>query len=128
MSREYLIRLGWPNSALSPNSRKDRRSITDIRKRAKQEGWAEAKKHRAEIAENAHILIEFFPPDNRRRDLDNLLASMKSHLDGIASAAGVDDAGWSFTISKGPKVKGGAVLVHVLESDNSTVPMRGNIS
>ena len=36
--------------------------------------------------------ITFFTPDNRKRDLDNLLAAMKPALDGMARAIGVDDA------------------------------------
>jgi crossover junction endodeoxyribonuclease RusA len=35
--------------------------------------------------------ITFVQPDKRRRDRDNLLAAMKSGLDGISQALGVDD-------------------------------------
>lgn len=35
--------------------------------------------------------IVFYPPDRRRRDRDNMQASLKSALDGIAFALGVDD-------------------------------------
>ena len=38
------------------------------------------------------LKITFFTPDNRKRDLDNLLAAMKPALDGMARAIGVDDA------------------------------------
>ena len=33
----------------------------------------------------------FFPPDRRARDEDNLIASLKSSLDGIAQALRIDD-------------------------------------
>ena len=36
--------------------------------------------------------ITFIQPDKRRRDRDNLLAAMKSGLDGLAQALGVDDS------------------------------------
>lgn len=114
---DYLIRLGWPNRALSPNARIDRRSVTPARKAAKAEGWAEAKRVGATIPADAHLEITFYPPNRQRRDLDNLLASLKPHLDGIARAAGVDDEGWSFTVRKGEPVKGGAVLIHVRSDD-----------
>lgn len=114
---DYLIRLGWPNRALSPNARIDRRSVTPARKAARTEGWAEAKRVGAKIPADAHIEVTFYPPNAQRRDLDNLLASMKPHLDGIAKASGVDDAGWSFTIRKGEPVKGGAVLIHIRSDD-----------
>lgn len=35
--------------------------------------------------------VAVFYPDRRRRDDDNMLASLKSHRDGIADALGVDD-------------------------------------
>lgn len=118
MSTEYLIRLGWPDRSLSPNARIDRRSATGTRKAARLEGWAEAKRVGAVIPADAHMVIEFFPPNKIARDLDNLLASIKAHLDGIANAANVDDSGWSFAVRKGPVVKGGAVLIHVTQADS----------
>lgn len=36
--------------------------------------------------------ITFIQPDKRRRDRDNLLAAMKSGIDGLAQALGVDDS------------------------------------
>ncbi len=35
--------------------------------------------------------ITFYPPDKRHRDADNMVASIKSALDGIADALGVND-------------------------------------
>ncbi len=112
-AHSFAIRLGWPARELSPNARVDRRIATSARQTAKMEAWAELKRIRAQISANAHIEIVFHPPDQRRRDLDNLLASLKSHLDGLALAADVDDSGWSFTIRKGTPVAGGCVIVDV---------------
>jgi hypothetical protein len=42
-----------------------------------------------------------------------MLASIKSGLDGIASAIGVDDSKWEIKISRGDIIKGGAVVVEV---------------
>jgi crossover junction endodeoxyribonuclease RusA len=106
-----MITLSWPDRDLSPNARKDRRYLTAKRKSARTEGWAAAQG--VKIPPDAHLSITFHAPDRRRRDLDNLLASIKSHLDGVALAAGVDDAGWSFTIRKGDPVKGGRVVIEV---------------
>ena len=108
MSKEYLIRLPWPPKELSANSRKDRRHTTDKRAGYKSDCFYAAKDASAKIAENAHLDIVFHPPDNRRRDLDNMLSSIKYGL-----AAAVDDYGWSMSIKRGDKVKGGCVLVHV---------------
>lgn len=37
------------------------------------------------------LIITYYAPDGRHRDLDNLLAASKSVIDGIAQAIGVDD-------------------------------------
>lgn len=40
-----------------------------------------------------HVELVFRPPpDHRERDRDNLLASMKAGLDGVASALQIDDS------------------------------------
>lgn len=106
-----MIRLAWPHASLWPNSRTDRRGATSHRKAARTEGWAEAQSVKTLVLAEAHIIATFYPPDNRRRDCDNLLAAIKPHLDGIAAAAGVDDAGWMFTVMKGEPVKNGAVVL-----------------
>lgn len=38
------------------------------------------------------VSMRFHPPSRRRYDWDNLMARMKSGLDGVAQALGVDDA------------------------------------
>ena len=38
-----------------------------------------------------HLWIDFYPPDRRARDDDNMIASFKSGRDGIADALGIDD-------------------------------------
>ena len=60
------------------------------------------------------LTLTFCPPDKRRRDRDNLLASMKSDLDGVAQALGLDDQYFDpITLQRGEPVKGGCVLVEV---------------
>lgn len=124
---EYLIRLPWPPTCLSPNARKDRRANTKTRNGYKTAAFYAAKQSGAAVAEDAHLAIQFYPPDNRRRDLDNMLATIKAGLDGIALAAGVDDYGWSLSIQRCPKVEGGAVLVHVVRSATVEIPLLGKI-
>ena len=106
--------LPWPPSELSPNARvhwaKKARIAKDYRR------WAHllACGAKAPVGlETAKVSITFNPPDRRARDLDNMLASMKSGLDGIAAAIGVDDSKWAIKIEKGQPVKGGAVIVQV---------------
>lgn len=108
-----IIRLPWPPSELSPNSRTDRRAATGARKAYLSAAFWAAKEAKAVVAADADMAVKFFPPDRRRRDIDNMLASIKAGLDGIALAAGVDDSGWSYSLDRGEPVEGGAVLVQV---------------
>ena len=100
---DVLLRwkMPWPRKELSPNAR--------VHFRAKA---AEAKIYR----ENAYwslkdggpweadgpimVTLRFFPPDQRKRDLDNMFASVKSALDGIADALEVNDQRFAFTITR----------------------------
>ena len=38
-----------------------------------------------------HVWIDFYPPDRRQRDDDNMIAAFKSGRDGLADALGVND-------------------------------------
>lgn len=107
----------WPPSCLSPNAkrrthwRKYSGPTKDYREAcawtAKAAGW-----HLINDPAQ-HLAITFHPPDNRRRDLDGMLGAFKAGLDGIADAMNCDDSGWSLSIRRGEKVKGGAVIVDI---------------
>lgn len=102
----------WPPRALSPNSRKRHIHATSERKGYKDAWWALTKKaHPWPISEV--LEITFCPPDGRKRDTDNMLASIKSGLDGMALALGVNDS--QFTeirlIRGAPQRPAGAVFV-----------------
>ena len=43
--------------------------------------------------------------------MDNMLASIKSGLDGVADAMGVDDKHWSITLRRGEPIANGAVMI-----------------
>jgi crossover junction endodeoxyribonuclease RusA len=93
MSESLLIELGWPAKELSPNSRCHYMVKHRYAKAAKTEaGWA------TKIAKPINfggdrfdVHVRAYPPVQRDRDADNLIASLKSHLDGIALALGVND-------------------------------------
>ncbi len=59
--------------------------------------------------------IEFFPPDKRRRDDDNMLASFKAGRDGVADALGVDDNKFVTSFEVCDPVEDGAVRVTIQE-------------
>ena len=108
------VTLPWPDPRLSPNAREDRRAVAGIRKAQKDTAFWLAKQAGLtfpHLNEGLHVRVTFNPPDNRRRDLDNMLASVKSALDGIALATGVDDHKWGLTLVRGEPVEGGAVTI-----------------
>ena len=74
-----------------------------------------------------HLSVTFCPPDKKRRDLDNMLASIKSGLDGISQATGCDDSLWSFTIAKADPVTGGKVSIIVAAAMAPGVSFKGSI-
>lgn len=119
MSREYLIRLPWPPAVLSPNARAHWASKASRAKKYRRDACiaAQAAGCRKIGCEALSVEITFYPPDRRHRDTDNMLASIKAGLDGIADAAGVDDSRWHWGMARGEPVKGGAVLVHVRPKD-----------
>lgn len=48
-------------------------------------------RERIRASDDIPIRIDFYPPDRRIRDDDNLIASFKSGRDGLALAWGIDD-------------------------------------
>ena len=117
------IELPWPSSKLLPN-------------RAKGLHWGQTSGLRASAFEAAYLLthqavgkysgvwysltgnvpltITFNPPDKRKRDLDGALSSLKTSLDGVATALTIDDSKFNpITLKRGAPVKGGSVLVEV---------------
>jgi crossover junction endodeoxyribonuclease RusA len=90
-----LIELSWPAPALSPNARVHHTALYRAKKAAKTEaGWATKFVRPFDWGSDGpfDVLIRAYPPVNRNRDADNLVASCKAHLDGIAAVLGVNDS------------------------------------
>jgi crossover junction endodeoxyribonuclease RusA len=109
------VTLPWPPAACSPNAR------SHWSKKSKAARIYRAACHllakQAGITAPAGellVVMEFVPPDARRRDLDNLLSSAKSGLDGLADALKVNDCRFipQLRMSK-ETTKGGAVRVRI---------------
>jgi crossover junction endodeoxyribonuclease RusA len=110
--------LGWPSRKLSPNSRTHWRAKAPLQQAAHMEGWAETRKwletHRPVFAETFPVTLIFCPPDRRPRDLDNLVASCKHNLDGIADALDVNDRRFRpVTADWGDVCKPGKIIVKI---------------
>jgi crossover junction endodeoxyribonuclease RusA len=103
-----------------PNSRVDRRAASGTRRKYREAGaWvtraAGLQKGHCENWRTVHLLITFRPPDQRKRDLDNMLAAIKSGLDGVADALGADDSRFEITIRRGDpdRERGGCVEIEL---------------
>jgi crossover junction endodeoxyribonuclease RusA len=119
------VQLPWPDPKLNPNQSKGMHwaGTSALRKKARNDAFwltrgamlqnlLEAKALPA--GQDVPVTITFVQPDKRRRDRDNLLASTKSALDGLAEAIGVDDSQFEpLTIRRQYGDKPGCVLVTV---------------
>jgi Holliday junction resolvase RusA-like endonuclease len=84
-----IVALPWPDSNLNPN----KRVHWAVKSRA-------VKSYRSMCAEvislcewnHTKFEVVLYPPDKRRRDVDNVIASCKAMIDGISDATGVDDS------------------------------------
>ncbi len=128
--KQYLLRISWPSSALSSNSRTHWRPKATATKAYRSEAWATAKLHSITAMPDAVLEFTFCPPDRRRRDIHNMPAAMKAVIDGIADAMGCDDVGFRcrFPDHFGEVVRGGCVLVHVKPVDAGIVAVIGGVS
>lgn len=114
-----LTILDWPDRRLNPNARIHRMQKAKIAHACREKAvidtcaqvpW-EFRKALADRDGIIHLTITFRPPDRRRRDLDNMLASCKSTLDGFADALGVDDNRFELTLRRGDTYKLGRVEI-----------------
>lgn len=116
--RKKIIVLPWPPKELNPNSRchwaTKARAVKAYRKNA---GWLAATSKVKVGAGAIHLSITFLPPNNRKRDLDGCLSSIKAGLDGIADFFGVDDSRFALTIAMGNVCEGGWVSIEVLDAE-----------
>lgn len=108
------IVLPWPPKALSPNARQHWAALANAKRAYRRAcAWQAAEQGvRHTPAEKIAMSLVFVPPDRRRRDWDNLIASMKAGLDGLADVLGVDDSRFRITseLAEGP---GGFVRVGI---------------
>lgn len=126
-----IVNLPWPDSRLSPNARVHWAVLSGLKKKARadaakavydalQRGLRET---RLSIAGTGpiHLTVLFYPPDKRRRDADNLIASMKASFDGIADALGVDDHRFrgAYDIVPEPEKPGRVEveIIHTIDAD-----------
>lgn len=92
MSHE--VTLPWPPKECSPNARGHWSKKAKAAKAYRHACRTLALAARLAIPEGpgaVHLFLDFYPPDRRARDDDNLTAAFKSGRDGLADALKVDD-------------------------------------
>lgn len=109
------VALPWPPSALLPNN-VNRQHWTVTRKASAKYGTdcyylAKSQGLRTINADSVLAAFTFYPPDNRRRDLDAMLSAVKHGIDKLALLIGIDDSLWSIRIERGEPRKPGEVIV-----------------
>lgn len=115
------IELPWPDSSLAPNSKNGRhwgavhsakvKRLADARYLTL---YAMRSTGYVPPAGALALSLTFCPPDRRRRDLDNLLASLKADFDGVSQALGVDDQLFEpITLKRGPTGRPGKVVLEI---------------
>lgn len=111
------LTFGWPPSALSPNSRKHWRERHRVAQAYRQDWFIRALEGgvRAQTWDRPRLHIEFVPPTRRRADLDNMLASIKHGIDGLALAMRCDDSRFRLAIERSEQI-GGMVRVTITEA------------
>lgn len=118
----------WPPKDLSPNARLHWTKLAKAKKQYRQACHILAKQAGAAVlatAEKVHIELTFYPPDRRLRDEDNIFASMKAGLDGLADAMGVNDRKFKTSFQVADEI-GGFVRVEVRTPDSTEGSSHGH--
>lgn len=112
------VTLAWPPKELSPNARLHWSKVAKAKQAYRQYCWASAMEaglhqYGLRTVGDIHLTMTFVPPDKRGRDMDNMFASMKAGLDGLADCLKVNDQRFVFTLIKADQI-GGYVTVEIV--------------
>ena len=114
--------LGWPPSDLSPNKRLHWAKVASAKKHYRQACLSVTKEQLKKygkcnnLPERLVLEMTFIPPDRRSYDRDNLVARMKSGIDGLADALRINDKRFNTVISTmDTDTLGGFVRIRILQ-------------
>jgi crossover junction endodeoxyribonuclease RusA len=115
------VTLPWPAKELSPNARVHYMVLARAKKAYRVACFALARQARlADPGGLIRVEMTFYPPTRHARDDDNLIASMKSGLDGLADAMGVNDKRFKIKPPKVSEQLGGMVKVQISHMEETT--------
>lgn len=113
------ISISWPAPALWQNRRvhwsKRAASASLYRAEARVTTQCQLGFDYVRTSDSPRLTFRFHPPDKRRRDLQNMPATAKSAIDGIADALGCDDQHFRCVWPEtwGEVIKGGKVQIEI---------------
>ena len=114
--------LGWPPSDLSPNKRLHWAKVASAKKHYRQACLSVTKEQLKkygkcnDLPERLVLEMTFIPPDRRSYDRDNLVARMKSGIDGLSDALRINDKRFNTVISTMDQdYLGGFVKIRILQ-------------
>lgn len=116
-----IVEFSYPDMSLMPNRKNGNHWAKT--KGAKDAEFSEAF-YRTKIALNGlkfrddkiALTITFVQSDKRKRDLDNLLSCIKSKIDGVSRAIGVDDKLFEpITIKRGYNREQSATIIELVQ-------------
>lgn len=115
------VTLPFPSKELNPNQRNHWSVLARAKKKYRELCWVLALKaginpEAVKGWERADVHLNFYPPDRRGRDGDNMLAAMKAGIDGLADATGMDDKHFKVTFDVSDDI-GGMVKVTITKRE-----------
>ena len=115
---KFEVELPWPARALSPNVRVHWAVESKAKKKFRSDCYYATRAAKASASGPVTLSFTFNPPHNRSYDKDNLIAQMKSGIDGIADALGIDDKHFDIgSVELGGRVEGGIVRVLIMQNE-----------
>lgn len=111
--------LPFPSADLNPNRKNGRHwgATHAVKTQARDAAYfltMKAQAQGARVADPRTLELVYIAPDNRRRDIDNMLASSKQSIDGVCLALGIDDHVFEeVRITRGYRKNDGALIVRV---------------
>ena len=116
------IVLGWPPSELSPNRRLHWAKLANAKKQYRKDCLSVSREQLKKysklnnLPERLVLEMTFIPPDRRSYDRDNLVARMKSGIDGLSDALRINDKRFNTVISTMDQdYLGGFVKIRILK-------------
>ena len=116
--------LPWPPKALNPNGRLHWAKTARAKKSYREACYYTARAaglSAASFSPAPKLALELvvYPPDKRLRDVDNIVASLKAGLDGLADALGVNDHRFVLSVVLKPEI-GGFIKANLHEIEEET--------